>query len=556
MQRLRQARAVAAGMALRAACAFGLPAALVAAGCGAAVPVPPPLPASAGRALPEMAVGGASIEALQSRLVALAADRPRLEHQARLVLQHHPELALAHHALALVALERGEHERALASARRALGLDPGLGCALRLVRRLLVAEDRGAEAVATWQRGLFAPELAPRWPDRFAARRQALAAAATTVARRADDPEARHALARAYLACGWIEEAALQAARLDRIDRELERQLRLVRAVRRGLAALGPQHGLEEAQRVLAAAAVHAGRPELAGPPLATSGGEAGTLLTPGAPLVAALLEAGVLLELRETSRGLLARAPSVVALFEVPALTGTAPVLCYVVEGQGLEPARRQALLGRSGPAGAVVLDLDALRPAPRDLACAAALLAGQAPRSAAERALLRLLERLFGPPPVGVPRERLFAELLAVRLDYVALHEVGHAVDLRRLVPRAAHPWRNLERLFAGGLSAAGIGARDEEVAELFALLQGRWPAAALYSLLGAAAHGGPSVHARAARAVLAGLAAAPEEAAPVRAEEIARRVLLLDDPELRARARARLVALGVLEPESRAP
>jgi VanZ family protein len=485
-------------------------------------------------------------DAWARHLVAIAADRPRLERDALAALARWPGEALFHHAAALGALDRGDRPVALRRARLAARLDPGLGGAVRLARRLLVEQDRPREAFELW-----AATLPPAHvfggrgggAESVADRHEALRRAVAQVERAPHDEGARLALARAMSACGWLEEAAAQAARLRRIDAHVERRVRLGRAMRKAVTLLGPDSTMERALRLVAAAAESAGLPP-AMQGLSHLGGEAGSHVTPDAPLVRRLLEAGLVIELRETGRGLLARLDVLLARFDVPAGGDGEAAVCALVEGGDVGLGGRSPLLGRTSPVSLrVMLDLDALRPWPADVARGAELLAGAAPRGARDVALSRVLRAALPGRRSAAPAA-IREALLEARLAYVAAHEVGHVLDLRRLGAPGGNALASLGRALEGGLQPAVIRARYEEVAELYAIARGDAdaPAAALLSLITTAEGAAPGgVERLAADAVLDHLATGADEGGLAA-------VARIPTHRLRELAATRLLVLGV--------
>jgi predicted Zn-dependent protease len=79
-------------------------------------------------------------------------ESARLE--AESLVSGHPDEPRAHLAAAQVQVAAHRYREAEAAARRALGLDPRLGPAHRLLGDALVAQGRFAEGVAWWERWL------------------------------------------------------------------------------------------------------------------------------------------------------------------------------------------------------------------------------------------------------------------------------------------------------------------------------------------------------------------------------------------------------------------
>jgi hypothetical protein len=486
------------------------------------------------------------------------ASRPDLseaEELAVIAAERFPDVAELAHATALCALRRGDEARALERARRAAALDRGDGAAVRLARLLLVRAGRFEEAYETWLAGLpaaraFSPE------NEELPRLEALRDAVQT-------PGDRAALARAFAACGWADEALALAPD--------EPRARLARSARAALARLPRDASVADALAALAGATGL--------PPLEPRDGEAGTLATPEAPLVRALLDAGTALDIRPTREGLVARALAVVASRRV-ALPGGRAGRALVCEGAGAGLAPRGSLLGRTCPLGTgFLVDLDAIRPAAAEVRALTGALrdrAAEAPRgpeatapagtedaiatSAALRAdLVRRAAPLLGDP--GDEFGRLFAALTDARLRYVCEHETGHLVDLARLVPVSSHPIANVGRVIDGGLAPDDVAARYEEIAELYALAGDPVPYVPLLSMARAL----PEIDRGAAPAA----APDPESAAAARAASqavfrtlrdgardllqdprapLARAVAALDPVAIRKIARRRLAAAGI--------
>lgn len=507
-----------------------------------------------------------------------------------------PEAPALHHAAALAALALGDEAAALARARRAAATDPADGAAARLARLLLVRADRPDEAYETWLRGVPAASLFSR-ENEMLARLEALRDATRAAADRPRDAAARRALARAYAACGWIEEAIVEAGRLATVDGllarggaagpepaagaaraaaepEVERRVQLGRAVRETLGR--PFDSVEDAALALCRAARAAGLPaERAA--LEPRGGEAGTVATPDEPLVLALLEAGLALDLRPARGGggtvariaaapLLRRAP--VAGAGAGGRPGRARIEVWL---EPLETGLRRAAaplapLGRASPLGTgFFVDLDAIRPPAADVREFADGLRtdpvygpGAAPstKPALRAALIRRAAPLLGDP--GDDRRRIFAALLEARARYVADHELGHLVDLERLYPVAAHPVNNLARWLSGGIFPDEVAGRYEEIAELHAIARAPVPYVPLLSIERALEREDAPGPARRAAAAVFGLLR--DEAGRLAGDRdgmtLERAVAVLDPVTIRKAARRRLAEEGIAKVEGAPP
>jgi hypothetical protein len=515
---------------------------------------------------------GAYIRATIGRLARAIEEAPlEAEELAVIAAGRFPEVGAFQHAAALCAFRRGDEAAALARARRAAA-DPGAGAAARLLRLLLVRAGRPEEAYEAWlrtvpARRLFDPsnEIAPR----LEALRRAVAAAAERPA----DAGARLALGRACAAVGWTEEAvALGAGGPGDRDEATVRRVRLGQAVRE---ALRGRAGRATAARALAAvreAALAAGMaPDAAR--IEVHGDEAGTLATPDAPLARALLDAGLVLDVRPGPAGPIARVVAALSLRRLE-VEGGRPVKELIVEGAGPEVVAPSGILGRTSPdGGAFFADLDAIRPSAGEVAEIAAALEdaarGRAPpplppepagalaaSPALHREIVRRAAAHLGDR--GDDSFRLARALTEARIRYVTLHERGHATDLARLVPLSEHPIANLGRVLDGALAPADIAARYEEIAELYALARDSVPYVPLLSIEralpeseGGGPSGAPDLPAPARRAAVAVFAALRDEARALIGDPqapLGRAIAALDGPMIRRIAWRRLAALGL--------
>jgi VanZ family protein len=477
------------------------------------------------------------------------------EELALLAAERFPDVTAFHRAAALAALRRGDDAAALERVRRALALDPGDGPSARLARLLLVRAGRPEEAFDVWLRTLPAPRVFAS-ENELLARFEALRDAA-------HNPRARAALSRALAACGLVDEADAVGAG----DPETLARVDLGRAVRAALAALPRDATVADA---LAAARQAASRAGLAPEACAIEArdGEAGTLATPDAPLVRALLDAGLALDVRPGA------ARVVVALASRRRSLASGLVAReLLVEGADAGLAPPAGLLGRATPLGTgFFLELDAIRPSAAEVSELARALgspertpqptppAGSEDALATSAELRAELVRRAAPllANAGDPPPQLFAALLEARLRYVGEHESGHVVDLARLVPVAAHPLNNIARVIDGGLAPADVAGRYEEIAELFALAQDPAPYVALLSMqralpdleggLDLASAGAPAAARAASEAVFRAL----RDGARAMLEEphapLARALAVLDPAMIRRIARRRLGEEGI--------
>jgi tetratricopeptide (TPR) repeat protein len=495
------------------------------------------------------------------------------EDLALLAASRVPVASELHHAAALAALARGDEPAALDRALRATALEAPSGVAARLARLLLVRAGRPEEAYRVWAESLPARALFGR-ENELLPRLEALRDVARAAGGRRDDRALWHGLARAFVACGWFEEAQAALDRLGLEDREVEMRVDLARRVRDALDALPQGARPAAAVEAVRAAAREAGlsRERAA---IELEGGEAGTLATPAAPLVRELLESGLVLDIGDGGDHRRARLLAAVYLrhrgraLEIWAEGATAGLA-------GPMPRPPQAppgLLGRATPLGTgFFVDLDAVRPSAAEaleLAAArpeeafsvetGAAAPGAIEGSAALRAVLAWRAAATLGPRAVVDARSAFLALFEARARYVAEHEAGHLADLAGLVPPLAHPFANLGRVIGAGFSPEAIAARYEEIAELFALARAPVPWVALLSLERALGRPGGGRRPAAADLGAAGARAAAVEIFRAIRDEgrsvlgdpeapLERAMAAIDAPRLRDLARRRLADRGI--------